>query len=123
MCPPLRLAEVEIARTSDLGQNDTRFRVLTHLGHILRAGDLVLGYDLVRSSLNCDAAEELERKKGKGGGLPDVVLVRKVYSKDDQGKARQKWRLKSECSQNRQWALSGGTEWCPDGSRLLVPAA
>lgn len=96
LCAPTRLAEVEIARTSDLGQNDTRFRVLTHLGHILRAGDLVLGYDLVRSSLNCDAAEELERKKGKGGGLPDVVLVRKVYSKDDNGKARQKWRLKSE---------------------------
>lgn len=84
------LAEVEIARTSDLGMNDTRFRVLTHLGHILRAGDLVLGYDLVTSSLNCDAADELERR----GAMPDVVLVRKVYSKED-GKLPD-WKLKSE---------------------------
>lgn len=63
-----RLAEVTIARTRDLGQNDTSFVVLSHLGHLLSAGDAVLGYDLASSNLEhvVPLAE-----------LPDVILVRK----------------------------------------------
>jgi len=67
------LAEAEVARESDLGGNDVTYRVLTHLGHILQAGDSVLGYDLSRAVID----DELI------GGLsfqpPDVVLVRKIY--------------------------------------------
>jgi hypothetical protein len=29
---------------SDLGANDTRYRTTTHLGHLLKAGDVVQGY-------------------------------------------------------------------------------
>ena len=88
-----RLAEVEVALMADLGQNDTRYRTTTHLGHILRAGDTVLGYLLAKASFNSEAADELAGKLR--AGLPDVVLVRKVY---DGGKRRKKigdWRLKS----------------------------
>jgi hypothetical protein len=46
------LAEAEIARESDLGGNDVTYRVLTHLGHILQAGDSVLGYDLSRAVID-----------------------------------------------------------------------
>ena len=39
------LADVMVARSRDLGNNDTQFFARTHLGHILRAGDTALGYD------------------------------------------------------------------------------
>jgi nonsense-mediated mRNA decay protein 3 len=79
-----RLAEVEVARSSDLGKNDIRYRVVTHLGHLVKAGDVVLGYDLAGASLNSDEADEYAAKHG----LPDVILVRKIYS------ASKKWHLK-----------------------------
>jgi nonsense-mediated mRNA decay protein 3 len=39
----LRLAECVVARERDLGVNDTQFTCITHLGHLLREGDIVLG--------------------------------------------------------------------------------
>ncbi|KAM3574575.1 hypothetical protein VYU27_003489 [Nannochloropsis oceanica] len=87
-----RLAEVEVALMADLGVNDTRYRVVTHLGHILRAGDTVLGYLLATASMNSSDAEELEAKTR--AGLPDVVLVRKVYSSEGRLK-KPAWKLKT----------------------------
>ena len=40
-----------MAREADLGENDTTYRVLTHLGRLLSAGDTVLGYDLTRAQV------------------------------------------------------------------------
>lgn len=37
----MRLAEVVVAREKDFGVNDTQFIVVTHLGNLLREGDLV----------------------------------------------------------------------------------
>ncbi len=87
-----RLADVEVALMSDLGLNDTRYRVMTHLGHVLRAGDAVLGYLLATASLNNTDADELEAKTR--GGLPDAVLVRKVYSHEGRVKQAPAWKLK-----------------------------
>ena len=42
----LKLCQVEIARASDLGVNDDRVIVRCHLGHQIRVGDHVMGYDL-----------------------------------------------------------------------------
>lgn len=39
----MRLGEVTIAREKDLGVNDAQFTTITHLAHLLREGDLVLG--------------------------------------------------------------------------------
>ena len=68
------LAEAEVARESDLGDNDTTFRVLTHLGHILEAGDTVLGYMLLHATLPEEGLLD-----GLSPAPPDVVLVRKTY--------------------------------------------
>ena len=38
-----KLAEVEVAKASDFGVNDTTYRCLTHLGAVLQPGDSVLG--------------------------------------------------------------------------------
>lgn len=85
-----RLAEAVVARESDLGSNDTQFTVITHLGHLLRAGDTVLGYDVSSANLPEDALHSMKN------ALPDVVLVRKLYgSAGAEGGAQKKraWQL------------------------------
>lgn len=39
----MRLAEVVIAKESDFGVRDVQYTCITHLGHILREGDIALG--------------------------------------------------------------------------------
>eukprot|EP00242_Pyramimonas_sp_CCMP2087_P000128 CAMPEP_0198196994 /NCGR_PEP_ID=MMETSP1445-20131203/593_1 /TAXON_ID=36898 /ORGANISM="Pyramimonas sp., Strain CCMP2087" /LENGTH=498 /DNA_ID=CAMNT_0043866123 /DNA_START=578 /DNA_END=2074 /DNA_ORIENTATION=- len=89
------LIDVQLARTSDFGKNDTMFLGRTHLGNLLKAGDLVLGYDLTRANI---VDPELEKYRGKLQ-LPDVVLVRKSYAEK-----RRKRRAKGK-SAARAWTL------------------
>jgi hypothetical protein len=60
-------------KESDFGENDQSYHVITHLGNILQAGDLVLGYDLAHSVRNVELFENLPY------AYPDVILVRKTY--------------------------------------------
>ena len=70
------LAEVVVARESEFGVNDTTFVAVTHLGHLLQAGDVVLGYDLERT---VGGDWELDsRTLHNHFHVPDVVLVKKV---------------------------------------------
>jgi nonsense-mediated mRNA decay protein 3 len=39
----LKLAECTVVRESDFGINDTQYVCTTHLGHILKEGDVVMG--------------------------------------------------------------------------------
>ena len=47
--------------------------MLTHLGHLLQAGDSVQGYDLSRATLDDSIVDTLTFQ------CPDIVLVKKVY--------------------------------------------
>ncbi len=68
------------------GVNDTRFTVVSHLGHLLKAGDTVMGYDLSRAVFaNVDPDMRLE-------DFPDVVLVKKVFQRD--ASKKRAWKLK-----------------------------
>jgi hypothetical protein len=40
----MRLGECVVARERDLGSSDQQFTVVTHLGNLLKEGDIVLGY-------------------------------------------------------------------------------
>jgi len=83
-----RLAECVIAREKDFGVNDTQFTVLTHLGNLLRDGDIVQGYDLT----SCPwAQDEISEACGKKMQPPDVILVRKFV----ENKKDRMWKLKS----------------------------
>lgn len=89
-----RVAEVELARDSDLGSNDNRVTAVSHLGHILRAGDTVLGYDVSAANLPEGEASSIS------GSLPDVILVRKVYPRnrsdgdgEDSAATDRRWKL------------------------------
>lgn len=82
------LADVEVCREVDLGNNDNSFYVRSHLGAILHPGDSCLGYFLSNSNLNSELWEEID-----SSNTPDVVLVKKHYPR------------KSRKSKNRQWKL------------------
>ncbi|TYZ67808.1 hypothetical protein PybrP1_005618 [[Pythium] brassicae (nom. inval.)] len=72
------VADVEIARVSDFGVNDTTFLVRTHLGALLQAGDSAKGYDLSTANFGTSQTHWYLQK----AELPDVVLVRKVYPRE-----------------------------------------
>eukprot|EP00058_Branchiostoma_floridae_P003994 XP_002589482.1 hypothetical protein BRAFLDRAFT_125192 [Branchiostoma floridae] len=82
------LADVWVARSSDLGMNDNQYHCRTHLGHLLRAGDLVHGFDLSNANVNNDFLDKM-----KADRLPDVVLVKKVFDKSKRHR-RRNWKLK-----------------------------
>lgn len=73
----LALAEVIVARASDLGRNDITFNTVTHLGNILHHGDSVAGYDLSTINVNSDDMEALRGKTVRS----EIVLVKKVCYK------------------------------------------
>ena len=87
------LAEATVARSSDLGVNDTTYVVRTHLGHLLHPGDQVLGYHLAGTNFNNPNLEALEQKESLAAQIPDVVLVKKSYTRKKKNKSRN-WRLK-----------------------------
>jgi nonsense-mediated mRNA decay protein 3 len=88
-----RLATLTVAKERDLGVNDVQFEERSHLGYLMKAGDVCLGYDLTETQFVDDQAEEM-RENGK---LPDVVVVRKLYggvaSGDVNAAKMRMWRL------------------------------
>merc|ERR1719265_2626519 len=67
----------------DLGANDDRLTVRTHLGSILRPGDHVLGYDLRTVNTSGETTDAVEAMR------TDVIFVRKNYKR----KKERKWDL------------------------------
>ena len=70
-----KLATITAARESDLGTNDSQIEERSHLGYLLKSGDVCLGYDMKDCQLVDDEAEDLRT----AGRLPDIVVVRKLY--------------------------------------------
>ena len=54
------LADIEVIRSDDLGVSDSSCIVRSHLGNILQAGDLVLGYDMRSTVWNCDELDKYD---------------------------------------------------------------
>lgn len=87
------LAEVTVARASDLGSNDKSYYCRTHLGGILHVGDSALGYHITGTNFNNPQFEEIEASNTYSSTIPDVVLVKKFYARKKKPKTRN-WRLK-----------------------------
>lgn len=84
----LAMADATVARSVDMGRNDTTYYVRTHLGGILHPGDTVLGYFLSNANFNHDLWDTLDQRN-----VPDVVLVKKSYPRKKKNKGRN-WRLR-----------------------------
>jgi len=85
-----QITDLTVCRSSDLGVNDTTYYVRSHLGAVLHAGDLCLGYHVGSANYNED---DLLRHR-KRVELPDVVIVRKTYPRKNRARKR-RWKLRS----------------------------
>ena len=81
------MADVYICRPSEVGTNEIHTR--THLGHLLKPGDTVMGYDLSNCNVNDDNFDKLNRDN-----LSDVVIVKKKYADKSVRNRRRKFRLR-----------------------------
>lgn len=84
-----KLAEVTLARESDLGVNDQQYVIRTHIGAILQPGDTALGYFMANTNVNHDQWESMPEEQ-----RPDVVLVKKYYGEKKKSKKNRSWKLR-----------------------------
>lgn len=88
-----QLATLTLAREADLGINDRQFEENSHIGYLMKSGDVCVGYDLTETQFVEDDAEEM-RSSGK---LPDVIVLRKLYggvaSNEADAAKKRIWRL------------------------------
>jgi nonsense-mediated mRNA decay protein 3 len=95
------LADVEVARETDFGNNDETVPCVTHLGNLLEVGDIVLGYDLASAVLAGGAEWSMDRSFNAHFTMPDVVLVKKVEGVEKEDHEEKK-RAKSSASKKRE---------------------
>jgi len=88
-----RLASLTLAREVDLGVNDKQFDERSHVGYLMKSGDVCVGYDLTETQFVEEEAENM-RSSGK---LPDVVIIRKLYggvaTGDIDAAKKRKWNV------------------------------
>jgi len=82
----LAVGDVEVMRVADLGVNDDRYFVRSHLAGVLRPGNHVLGYDL-----RCVNVSGLDSTSIDNANA-DIMLVRRSYK--NKKKNRRAWELK-----------------------------
>lgn len=83
------LADAWIVKASDLGTNDNTIHTRTHLGHILKPGDSVMGYNIEDSNVNDANFEKLDKQN-----VSDVILVKKHYGDRNARRRQRIWKLK-----------------------------
>jgi len=86
-----RVGIVELVKVTDFGLNDTKYTCTTHLGHLLKSGDHVLGFDMAAVNANPADTQGIHENK-----MPNIVLVRKYYPKTyaQLAKHGRGWKLK-----------------------------
>ncbi|KAG1658197.1 60S ribosomal export protein NMD3 [Nymphon striatum] len=82
-------ANVWVVRASELGMTEDHIHCRTHIGHLLKPGDSVLGFDIANSNVN-----DWNLQAMKADNLPDVIIVKKVYGDRTKRIRKRKWKLK-----------------------------
>lgn len=86
------VADIWVVKASELGINDNPIHTKTHLGHLLKIGDSVLGYNLEDANVNDTNFDKLDKDK-----TPNVVLVKKFYGDLTNRRSKRYWKLKHLC--------------------------
>lgn len=71
-----RLASLTLAKEADLGINDNQHAINSHVGYLMKSGDVCIGYDLTEIQFAVDDDAEDMRNNGN---FPDTVILRKLY--------------------------------------------
>ncbi|CAB3222820.1 unnamed protein product [Arctia plantaginis] len=83
------IADVWVVKASELGLDVNPVHTKTHLGHILKPGDTVLGYNIGDSNVNDANFDKLDQS-----AVPDVFLVKKYYGEKSARRRARAWKLK-----------------------------
>ncbi|XP_072939936.1 uncharacterized protein [Epargyreus clarus] len=83
------VADVYVVKSTELGMDVNPIHTRTHLGHILKPGDSVLGYNLGDTNVNDANFDQLDRD-----AIPDVFLVKKHYEDKAARRRARYWKLK-----------------------------
>ncbi|XP_039958387.1 60S ribosomal export protein NMD3 [Bactrocera neohumeralis] len=83
------LCDIWVVRSSELGINENTIHTRSHLGHLLKVGDSVMGYNLGEANLNNTEFENLSADQ-----IPDVLLVRKCYADRQTRSNNRNWKLR-----------------------------
>ncbi|KAJ6637763.1 60S ribosomal export protein NMD3, partial [Pseudolycoriella hygida] len=83
------VSDVWLVKAAELGINENTIHTKTHLGHILKPGDSVMGYNLLDSNINDVNFDKLDKSK-----VPDVVIVKKHYGDSTGRRNNRNWKLK-----------------------------
>lgn len=89
------LADLTVARATDLGINDQVYYIKSHLGAVLHAGDSVMGYFIGNSNYNSPLFDSL-----RSDYIPDVILVKKHYQR--RTKKNRNWKLKRMAREHKE---------------------
>jgi nonsense-mediated mRNA decay protein 3 len=82
------LADVWVVKSSDLGMTEDYIHTRSHLGYLLKPGDLVMGFDIANTNVNDRNFEQLNTEN-----LPDVIIVKKVFGDKGKRSRKRKWKL------------------------------
>lgn len=83
-------AQVSPMNASTFGEADAVYHTRTHLGRLLAAGDLAMGYHLRVANFNNEHWDSIPSER-----VPDAVLIRKSYPDSKKRRNRRMWKLKS----------------------------
>lgn len=84
------IADAWLVKASELGINDNPIHTRTHLGHILKPGDSVLGYALKDTNINDANFDKLNEDL-----ISDIILVKKFYNHNKAARRKARvWKLK-----------------------------
>jgi len=84
-----KLVRLQLVRKADFGISEETIWVNCHLGELITYNDTVLGYDLERINV-----EEIDHFRQKTSWMPEVIVVKKGYSKSNKRRHRRNWKLK-----------------------------
>ncbi|EGD82533.1 CGI-07 protein [Salpingoeca rosetta] len=83
------LVNVVVVRANELETGGQEFQTRSHLGHILRYGDTVLGFDFTTANVNDEYFNRLDTSN-----FPDVILVRKSHAERRKRRRGRNFKLK-----------------------------
>ena len=78
---------------SFMGSEQDQIHSRTHIGHLLKPGDLAIGFFLATSNMNLssDLQNDFDKQFSR---FPDVILLKKCYGDSGKRAKRRKWQLK-----------------------------
>jgi nonsense-mediated mRNA decay protein 3 len=85
------LADVWFIKSNEIG-SDNQIHSRTHLGHLLKPGDVALAFDMASANINEPNFEKYERNNSSK--IPDAIIVKKHFGDKVSRNRKRQWKLR-----------------------------